>query len=320
MDTSHRSNSIAPFVATTPPQPKAKKNIMFRAWRPRPSFTALVAVIGSLGSLFFALGIVIIVYSNSLFEFETRYDSLCSLNANCTTEKFLISQVVSKPVYVQYRITEFYQNNLRYMRSSVEEQLRDGVLLDKSALEDCEPYLTNREMSKTISVLNTTLNPDEPAIPCGLAAYTFFNDTFDLVNLDSGKVYPISDKNIAWESDKQYKFNNIELSKQWIDMKNERFIIWMKIAPFENFIKTWGVINEDLPAGIYQFRVSNTWNNLIFGGQKFVILQQVLFFGGRNFFLGGVFVAVGGLSILVVIFLIIRKVTHRRTFHNFDTN
>jgi len=320
MDANNRSHSISPFITPPPPRPKAKKNIMLRAWHPRPSFSALVAVIGSLGGLFFVLGVIVLVYSRSIFEFETRYDNICSLNTNCTTENFPILKEVSKPVYVQYRITEFYQNHLKYVRSSVEEQLRDGAIMDKSALGDCQPYLTNKNMSKTTSLLNTTLDPDEPAIPCGLAAYTFFNDTFELFNLESGKVFPISDKNIAWESDVKYKFQNIDLSKQWVDMTNERFINWIKTAPFENFIKTWGVINENLPAGTYQIRIANTWNNLIFRGQKFVMLRETLFFGGKNYFLGGVFVFVGGLSILIVIFLIIRKVTHRSKFHHLDTN
>jgi len=61
-----------------------------------------------------------------------------------------------------------------------------------------------------------------PATPCGLVAKSFFNDTFELwLQDDDGndveKLEIISD-NIAWSSDKEYKFHNTknsETSDEW---------------------------------------------------------------------------------------------------------
>lgn len=72
-----------------------------------------------------------------------------------------------------------------------------------------------------------------PATPCGLVAKSFFNDTFELWKLDdegneSEKLEIISD-NIAWSSDKEYKFHNTKNPEngnddwkdyQWIDMED----------------------------------------------------------------------------------------------------
>ena len=77
------------------------------------------------------------------------------------------------------------------------------------------------------------LNDEDPAIPCGLVAKSFFNDTFELykkgTNGATDKKIDIIRSNIAWSSDIQYKFDNIKeglpdgktwQDVQWIDMKN----------------------------------------------------------------------------------------------------
>lgn len=52
---------------------------------------------------------------------------------------------------------------------------------------------------------------EQVAIPCGLIAKSFFNDTFELLQKKStGNYKPVEVNytNIAWESDKKYKFKN----------------------------------------------------------------------------------------------------------------
>jgi hypothetical protein len=63
----------------------------------------------------------------------------------------------------------------------------------------------------------TAENNEQPAIPCGLVAKSFFNDTYDLKRCtDESKDckttvnITIEQTNIAWASDKEYKFNNIK--------------------------------------------------------------------------------------------------------------
>ena len=67
--------------------------------------------------------------------------------------------------------------------------------------------------SQRYNVAGQKLADDKPAIPCGLVAKSFFNDTFKLnYCLDEGctKSEPvvINEDGIAWESDKTYKFAN----------------------------------------------------------------------------------------------------------------
>jgi hypothetical protein len=61
------------------------------------------------------------------------------------------------------------------------------------------------------------MSPEDPAIPCGLVAKSYFNDTFSLhqkiTDADGKpalKKKEISSEHIAWSSDLDFKFNNIE--------------------------------------------------------------------------------------------------------------
>ena len=88
------------------------------------------------------------------------------------------------------------------------------------------------------------MKPDDPATPCGLVAKSYFNDEFSL-KVKGGEAVTLDEKNIAWKSDIQYKFNNVKekvdkdgnktplkwKDVQWIDMKengkyNDKFFIF----------------------------------------------------------------------------------------------
>jgi len=58
----------------------------------------------------------------------------------------------------------------------------------------------NEDSGRTKSWGGYDLNPKAPANPCGLIAKSVFNDTFILQYND--EIIKISDKNIAWPSDK----------------------------------------------------------------------------------------------------------------------
>jgi hypothetical protein len=56
---------------------------------------------------------------------------------------------------------------------------------------------------------------EDPAIPCGLVAKSYFNDTFTLYKKeadDTTTEKTINTKGIAWSSDVEFKFSNIKTS------------------------------------------------------------------------------------------------------------
>ena len=95
------------------------------------------------------------------------------------------------------------------------------------------------------------------------------------------------------------------MDKQWINMTNEHFIVWMRPAGLPNFRKLWGRIRTDLEKGDYLLVIENNYEVSDFKGEKKFVLSTVNAFGGKNNFLGLSYIIVGGIClILAVIFLI----------------
>jgi hypothetical protein len=79
-------------------------------------------------------------------------------------------------IYVYYELNKFYQNHKRYVRSRDDNQLAKGG----TGSAECAPQ----------QYVNGTLDPSLPhdgAInPCGLIAWSFFNDSFSASVLGPG--------------------------------------------------------------------------------------------------------------------------------------
>ncbi len=107
-----------------------------------------------------------------------------------------------------------------------------------------------------MSVNKTPLNGSEPANPCGMVAYTIFNDTFDFFDTNGSSI-DVSTDGIAWPSDVA-KYKNSNLSLQWLDVTNPRVMNWLRISSLPTFRKTWGKINSNLPSGNYTVQIANS--------------------------------------------------------------
>lgn len=169
-----------------------------------------------------------------------------------------------------------------------------------------------------------------PAIPCGLVAKSFFNDTYTLRLGD--KVINITDKNIAWSSDVAYKYKNIKNTTipktlklhdkstptkwtqvQWHDMTDEHFIVWMRTAGLPSFRKLWGKIDQDLAPGRYKVSIDNQYRVQPFQGQKRFVLSTTNALGGKNYFLAVCYLIVGTLCMLFAFIFCIAYMRKRNT-------
>jgi len=157
-------------------------------------------------------------------------------------------------------------------------------------------------------------------VPCGLIAWSLFNDTykfeFEDVELNVNK------KNIAWKSDREHKFGkdiypsnyqngtliggakldpSIPLSKQ------EDLIVWMRTAALPTFRKLYGRIEVDLQANDFiTVEIQNNYNVYSFGGKKSLVLSTTSWLGGKNDFVGKIYIVIGALCIfLALVFFIL---------------
>lgn len=233
---------------------------MLPAWRPVPSFGSTMVIFGIFGVLFLSLGVTLYVMSEKIDGITLQYDG-CVDNPDGQTiqcnKEFTLSSDIASPVYVYYQLDNFYQNHRRYVKSRSNQQLM-GNELTLDDLTDCQPVRTNAQMHKTTSVNGSPLDPEAAAYPCGLVAKSWFNDTFSLYDATNSKDIKIVSDNIAWESDREYKFKNMDgdwQSKQWKDVTDPHFIVWMRTAGLPNFRKLYGEIGETLEKGNYELTI-----------------------------------------------------------------
>ena len=103
---------------------------------------------------------------------------------------------------------------------------------------DCDPIIKVSDIGNSVKNLNNEiLTATDPAIPCGLIAKSFFNDNYTL-SLNNDRI-PINENDIAWDSDKEYKFANIKTDLpagktykdvQWLDMTNGKLNFLYRVS------------------------------------------------------------------------------------------
>lgn len=280
----------------------AFKQQLLRAWQPVPTLTCAIIVYLIFGALFLGIGIFLYYEADGLHETRVRYDDTCGSNPTCSIT-FKLDKEIKKPVFVYYEINNFYQNHRRYFKSKSPEQLRDGKVKTKSEVGDCDPVKTNADIHFTsTSIGGSPLKKDDVAFPCGAMARSYFNDSYVIKYTDStpDTTVTVTHKGIAWPDDKANKFKNLEDTTkknalQWLDIEDERFMVWMRAAATPNFRKIWARIEEDVKAGSYKVDITNNWSVSTFNGKKYFILAETNSLGGKNYFLATVYIVMGGL-------------------------
>lgn len=171
------------------------------------------------------------------------------------------------PVFMYYRLTNFYQNHRRYVQSLDLEQLK-GTAVPNGTISSsvCDPLTTDPVSKKAY-------------YPCGLIANSRFNDTIDSPMLlgDHTTYYNMTKKGIAWDSDKaliqktKYQpwevvpppnwasYNGSYTSQNMPNLnEDEDFMVWMRTAGLPSFSKL-SRRNDDQPMskGSYQLNITD---------------------------------------------------------------
>lgn len=198
--------------------------------------------------------------------------------------QFDIEHNLTAPVYMYYRMTNFYQNHRRYVKSYDAGQM-DGKTTKGSTLSsgDCSPLATDS-------------NADgKPYYPCGLIANSIFNDTLQspfLLNPPGGgnaSEYTMSSSGISWNSDKDLykkskyspdevvpppnwrkKFGDTYTEANFPDISDyEQLFVWMRTAGLPTFSKlALRRDSGDMQQGRYQVEIwdgEKTLSMFLFG-------------------------------------------------------
>ena len=225
-------------------------------------------------------------------------------NNNCYIN-FTIVEELTKPVYVYYKLENFYTNHIDYVKSKSYAQLRGEEVAEKEIDSSCKDmsrnkdYFVNKSLIK--SYKNETMSENGVLNPCGLIARSMFNDTFQVKN-SLGDIITIDEGLIASDVDRKVNFKNSKNSEQvqWINKENEHFMIWMNMELFPNFLKKWGRIEQNIPEGEYTLNVTVNWGKKEWEVKKYFVLAKGNDFGRDKFF-GYILIAGVAAEIIVII-------------------
>lgn len=186
--------------------------------------------------------------------------------------QFRIPDNLKPPVLLYYRLTNFYQNHRRYVKSLDSDQLK-GTAKGNNSLGACDPLDTDKK--------------GRPYYPCGLIANSVFNDTFHVplqLNVKNSnapnRTYNMTNRGIAWASDAElygetkYKLDEIAVPPNWAlqypdgrytekfpppNLKEREDIqVWMRTAGLPNFSKlAMRNDNETMECSTYQVDIED---------------------------------------------------------------
>jgi len=287
---------------TKKPANTAFKQQRLKAWQPILTPKPVILSFLILGIIFIPIGIGVVYSSNSVVQVDQRYDNICNVGTICNIT-IDIPTLIHPPVYLYYRLENYYQNHRRYVNSRSDDQLR-GLTQTYKDLSDCSPWISEGEVS----------DPDKIYFPCGLIAKSLFNDTFSLWKDESP--IPLKKDGIAWPSDRDKKFRNPPPNTKGIrvipDIEDEDFIVWMRTAGLPDFKKLYRIIEEPLQ-GTYVVKVNANYPVHSFSGKKHIVFSTTTWIGGKNPFLGYAYIVVGAICFVQgVIFGIKHKVAPRK--------
>ncbi|XJO78402.1 hypothetical protein BDV3_002849 [Batrachochytrium dendrobatidis] len=232
------------------PANTAFKQQRLKAWQPLLTPKTVLPTFFLIGIIFVPLGIGLFLASEKVVQVSFDYTKCSTLAGNNFTApadssigitswkydaasqvcsiQFPIPSEIPAPVFMYYRLTNFFQNNRRYVKSFDANQLKGYVAAENLDI-GCIPLNVPTDGTEfvTIAGVNTTIKktsgqPTPQYYPCGLIANSLFSDNISNLTCVSSTfqfkdnqvcspgsltsfVYPLYSQGIAWPSDADKK-------------------------------------------------------------------------------------------------------------------
>jgi len=264
-----------------------------------------ILLLFSISSLLVILGFMVRGHNESIATASVDYTNVAGCEVqnppNECTVTMKVPQTLKAPIFIYYKLTNFYQNHRSWIMDVSYLQLNGEDTGDTS---NCIRFKTGFNGSTLV--------------PCGLQGWSFFNDEIRLADNT-----PIFTDGIAIKPDKS-RFKRVPLEAGQTrttqtktindiprygftipDFDDERLMVWMRQAATPTFHKTYGRIEQDIPAqDALTFNIVSKFDAAPFKGTKSIVLSTVGSLGGKHerleaFLLGFGFAGLGYLLIMI---------------------
>lgn len=304
------------------------------AWKPILDETYVIVILFAITALFLPVALYIRHANDQVVMFEKHYHDLhgcasievpienATFPGKCEVE-IEIEKDMSGDLYFYYGLEKFFQTHMMYVKSRSDDQL---TAEKNSELKENLKYCQPRDKG-----YNPSTEEDDglTLAPCGLMAYSYFNDRFKgTIKRKSGQYVElcpnctqddakwVKDKTwqmegIAWDIDVE-KFKYRELPEDMTNVTqlsnyqgltlprvdDEDFIVWMRPAENYRFWKLHRILKGiTLYAGDKLIVDIETYFRVAdFGGKKKIAISNVSRLGGRNSMLWILYLTTGCIS------------------------
>ncbi|CAL5086845.1 unnamed protein product [Urochloa decumbens] len=302
---SSKDGSAATMKKRNRPQYHPFTQQQLPACKPILAPQTVIPVLLFVGIIFVPMGLGCIAASNRVVEVVYQYETSCvpaymldnkvayiqnpSIDKTCT-RILKVPKDMKQPIYIYYQLDKFYQNHRRYVKSRNDKQLRSPEEVNNT--QYCKPEATHH---------------GNPVVPCGLVAWSLFNDTYSFTR--GNEALMVHKRGISWRSEREDIFGNRVFPRNFQNgaligggtldpriplSRQEDLIVWMRTAALPTFRKLYGRIEVDLHADeMITVTLQNNYNTYSFGGKKALVLSTAGVLGGKNGFLGRGYVVVG---------------------------
>ncbi|KAK0413618.1 hypothetical protein QR680_006905 [Steinernema hermaphroditum] len=316
---------------------------------PEPSFFLVVTVLFLTGLTFIPLGVVFLKASNSVSERKVPYHNEV-FKGSYSNHSFELKEDIRGRIVVFYEIDNFFQSHRLYMQTIPGQQLLGNI----EHYEDCTIYASRVFvfLEKVLGIgSNATIIQHKSKVPCGHTFRPMFHDRFSLKRITAGgeEEIKIEEADASFLHPSELLFHDPPLSEgedlcslmKKKGLQNgegpykfcERgftyppYLIWIRSAAFGSFRKPYGVVKPPegwgLPMGNYTLHVDRNFlpaKSFTHLRIRFV-LSTLSWMGGKNPFLGIIYIVVGTLCILaglVISFVYVKYGIGRDPFRNFS--